>query len=179
MDAGDLEAAIRLGESAKRSASRSPSIREFLGLAHYQAGDWKKALSELRTGARLSGSNQQYPVMADCLRASGRPEKALELLSELDESTEKIPEALQIEAQLVRAGIFMDRDDLPSAVGALREVLSEPKNVEIHHLRLWYMLADLFEQAGKNGEARRLFGRIAEHEPDFMDAADRARDGAK
>lgn len=191
LEADDIEEAVSQASRAKRMASRSPSIREFLGLVLYGQGEYKSALSELRTAARITGSRMQVPVMADCLRALGRPEKSIELLDELDvvvanESVSaeagrpahqkgwRIPEDVRVEAALVRAGILLDQDDLAGAVSALRKVLVDPRTVKPHHLRLWYMLADLFERGGKVAEAKRLFGRVAEHNPEFLDAAVRA-----
>lgn len=171
-EAGDYEAAVRDAQSAKRLAPRSSSIREMLGLSHYGAGDWARALSELRTYERLSGEKNHFPIIADCLRALGRPAKALELLDA--QEAEDDPEALKIEAEIVRAGVLHDQGKIREAIGALRRVLREPKNVEYQHLRLWYLLAELFEEAGRPNEARMLFEKVAEHDSDFLDAMARA-----
>lgn len=170
-ESGDYEAAARDAQSAKRLAPRAASVREMLGLAQYGAGEWARAMSELRTYERLSGEKNHFPIVADCLRAMGRPEKALELLDTQERDDD--PEPLRIEAELVRAGVLHDQGKIREAIGALRRVLSEPKNVEYHHLRLWYLLAELFEEAGRPDEAGMLFTRIADHDAEFLDVKDR------
>ncbi len=45
----------------------------------YRLGDFATALRELRTYRRISGRNDQLPMMVDCERGLGRPERALEL----------------------------------------------------------------------------------------------------
>lgn len=170
-ESGDYEAAARDAQSAKRLAPRAASIREMLGLAYYGAGDWARAMSELRTYERLSGENNHFPIVADCLRAMGRPAKALDVLDAWENADD--PEPLKIEAEIVRAGVLHDEGKTREAIGALRQVLSEPKNVEYHHLRLWYLLAELFEEAGRPDEAKMLFARIADHDSEFLDVKDR------
>lgn len=170
-EAGDYEAAALHAQSAKRLAPRAASVREMLGLARYGEGEWAQAMSELRTYERLSGEKNHFPIVADCLRALGRPEKALELLD--NQESESDPEPLKIEAEIVRAGVLHDQGKTREAIGALRRVLSEPKNVEYHHLRLWYLLAVLFEAADRPGEAGMLYARIADHDPEFLDVTGR------
>jgi hypothetical protein len=50
-----------------------------------------------------------------------------------------------------------------------------PKKVREHHLRQWYVLADLHDRSGDIIKARRLFGMIAEVDAQFADVADRLR----
>ena len=45
-------------------------------------GRYAEALRELRTVRRLSGSSEHLPIMADCERGLGRPERALALARE-------------------------------------------------------------------------------------------------
>lgn len=169
---GRFKDAAREAALAKKFAPRSASIREALGVSLYACGEWKKALAELRTFERLSGSHAQCPLIADCLRATGRPEQALDHLEARISKDD--PEPLRIEAELVRAALLKEAGRVREAIGALRRVLKQPKNVDIYHLRLWYMLAELFTMVGRDEEARMLFERIAEHDPTFLDAASRA-----
>src|SRR5688500_15951656 len=81
--AGDFDEAIRLGEQAKHIALRAVGPREFLGLAYYRAGIFADAAKELAAFRRLSGSTDQNPVLADCYRATGKPEKALQYADEV------------------------------------------------------------------------------------------------
>ncbi len=75
--AEDYDEAIRLGEQAKHIALRAVVVRELLGLAYYRTGRWRDAIRELTAFRRISGSTEQNPVIADCYRAVGKPERAL------------------------------------------------------------------------------------------------------
>src|SRR6478735_4083460 len=75
----DPEAAYVHATYAKARASRVGSVREAVGLAAYMTGRYAEALSELRAVKRIHGSNVHLPVMADCQRGLGRPERALEM----------------------------------------------------------------------------------------------------
>ncbi|MGH2771355.1 MAG: tetratricopeptide repeat protein, partial [Actinomycetota bacterium] len=81
--AGDYEACAALARQAKDRAPRSARVRELLGLAAYRAGRWKEALGELLAYRRLTGQLDQNHLIADCYRAQGRPERALEVCDEV------------------------------------------------------------------------------------------------
>lgn len=76
----DTEPALahRHAQAASRKAGRVGVVRETVGLTAYATGDFSLALRELRTFRRITGSNTQVPIMADCERALGRPHEALE-----------------------------------------------------------------------------------------------------
>jgi hypothetical protein len=42
-----------------------------------------------------------------------------------------------------------------------------------HHLRVWYVMADVLERAGRRNEAADRFRRILAHDPDAYDVAER------
>ena len=75
----NIQAAEAHAETAVRRAGRVPAAREALGLVAYRKGDWARALNEFRTARRLSGSSHLLPLMVDCERGLGRPDKALDL----------------------------------------------------------------------------------------------------
>ena len=56
-------------------------VREACGIAAYRTGRWAEALSELRAARRMTGRDDYLPIMADCERALGRPDRALALPS--------------------------------------------------------------------------------------------------
>jgi hypothetical protein len=47
--------------------------------------------------------------------------------------------------------------------------------VRDHHLRQWYVLADLYDRAGDTMSASRWFREIAARDADFADVRDRLR----
>ena len=65
--------------SAARRAGRIGVVRETLAITAYAIEDYALALRELRTYRRITGRDDQLPMMVDSERGLGRPEKALEL----------------------------------------------------------------------------------------------------
>ena len=65
--------------AARARAARLAVVREACGEAAYAAGEYAEALSELRAAKRMNGATAYLPIMADCERALGRPERALTL----------------------------------------------------------------------------------------------------
>src|SRR5690606_30157376 len=72
--------------SAARRAGRIAVVRETLAITAYTIGDYALALRELRTYRRISGKDDQVPMMVDCERGLGRPDRALELGRSVDRS---------------------------------------------------------------------------------------------
>jgi hypothetical protein len=50
-----------------------------------------------------------------------------------------------------------------------------PKQVREHHLRQWYVLADLCDRAGDTVSAARWFRTLAAVDPTYVDVVDRLR----
>jgi hypothetical protein len=61
------------------------------------------------------------------------------------------------------------------AIDLLEHARAAPKRAKVHHLRLWYALADLYERSGDVAHARELFERLAGEDPDFADVDARLR----
>jgi tetratricopeptide (TPR) repeat protein len=154
-------------------APGSASVHELLGLTYYRLGQWAQAARELEAYAEISRSTTSHPVLADALRALGRHTRVTELWDELKAAS---PDGATVaEGRIVMAGSLADRGDVAGAIALLEAGKLAAKQPSDHHLRLWYALADLYERAGEVPRARELFGRIARHDPDFVDAADRRR----
>lgn len=170
--AGDLEEAIRLGDQAKHIALRAVPAREFLGLAYYQAGRWQEAARELSAFRRLSGSDSQNPVIADCYRAMNKPEKAIELCDQMD--PQKVEPAAFYEGAIVAAGALADLGRVDEAVSRIKKLDLDPPEAQTHHIRAWYMLGDLLERQGRFTQAREWFEAVDAADPDATDASDRA-----
>ena len=75
----DPETAYKHALAARARAARVGVVREACGETAYAAGKWAEALSELRAAKRLTGAVDYVPVMADCERALGKPQKAIEM----------------------------------------------------------------------------------------------------
>lgn len=169
----DLDEAVRLGEQSKHLALRAPSIREFLGLTYYAQGRWKEAARELAAFRRLTGSTAQNHLIADCYRAMGRPEKSLEYTDEV--SRKAVGDEVFYEVQIVAAGATADLGHVEHAIARLEKLDLEPKTAAEHHLRAWYVLADLLERAGRFTQAKTWFEAVATSDPGLTDADERAQ----
>ncbi|EUA59834.1 hypothetical protein I550_2983 [Mycobacterium intracellulare 1956] len=75
----DPEAALRHARAARARSSRIATIREAVGIAAYHCGDWSQALAEFRAARRMGSKSALLPLIADCERGLGRPERAIEL----------------------------------------------------------------------------------------------------
>lgn len=102
--------------AASRRAGRIGVVRETLGVTAYQTGDFALALRELRTYRRITGSDEQLPLMVDCERGLGRPSRALELARSVDAST--LPAGVRAELAIARSGARLD-------LGQTQEALDE------------------------------------------------------
>ena len=169
--AGDFDEAIQLGDQAKHIALRAASIREFLGLAYYHQGRWQEAARELNTFRRITGTAEQNPVLADAYRAMGKPDKAIEYVREIKRTL--VPEEIFYEGAIVGAGALADMGELDEAIALLERLELRPKVAEAHHVRAWYMLADLLERRGRFTQAREWFEAVTAADPDMTDASDR------
>jgi tetratricopeptide (TPR) repeat protein len=168
---GDPEAAVAAAQAAKRAAPRSASVREALGIALYQAGDFKSARTELAAAQRISGRHDLAAMLADIERALDRPERAIALFERVDRS--KLEPDTAAELLLVAASAYGDLGQPASGVALIRRHARWPAELADHHLRLAYAEGALAEQAGDPARARAAFARVLQADPDFHDAADR------
>ena len=133
-------------------------IREACGETAYAAGKFADALSEFRAARRMNGQQHYAPMMADCERALGRPEKALAY--DTPELRSKLDEAGQIELSIVIAGA---RRDLGQVEAALRLLETEPLHSKSRAdwvARLRYAYADTLLDAGRREDAIEWFHRV-------------------
>jgi tetratricopeptide (TPR) repeat protein len=153
-------------------ASRIAVVREAVGLAAYAAGDWTTAIAELRTYHRMSGKQTHLAELADCERALGRPERAIDLYRGADLST--LDKGGAIELLIVAAGARGDLGQHDAAVAMLQvNELSVDKDAE-WAARLRYAFADALLAAGRRDEAREWFSRASDVDEDQLtDAAER------
>jgi tetratricopeptide (TPR) repeat protein len=168
----DPEQAYRYAKKARGLAARVGVVRETCAIAAYQAGDWTTALAEFRAARRLTGRSSYLPLMADCERALGRLDRALDIVTGSD--ARAADHHTQIELRIVESGIRRDQGLLEAAVVALQgpELAGERSRPE--YARLYYAYADALLAAGREDEARNWFGRAASADVDAeTDAAER------
>lgn len=165
----DVDPALALTHAlaAQRRAGRVGVVREAAGLAAYHAGDFEMALRELRTARRLSGSQEHLPVMADCERGLGRPERALALAA--GPEARALDRAGQLELTMVVAGARVDMGQPEAAVVTLQVAELDrrptPPTAEVT-ARLMSAYADALEASGRHDEAHQWLQRAADTDPD-------------
>ncbi|HEX5115730.1 MAG TPA: hypothetical protein VFW65_11085 [Pseudonocardiaceae bacterium] len=169
----DPELALQHARFARARATRVAVVREAVGLTAYQAGEWAEALSELRAARRMSNGPGHIAVMADCERALGRPERALELAREGQSAN--LPPDEAIELKIVAAGARRDMGQLDAAVVMLQIPELDPNAGQPWTARLCYAYADNLAAVGRTEEAIRWFLNAAQADDDGdTDAAERA-----
>ncbi len=164
------EKALEFTKEAKRLAGRVACVREAHGITAYRNGDYSDALAELRAVRRMNGDDSFTPMMADCERGLGRPERALEELR----AYRPRDTSSRIESAIVAAGARSDMGQHDAALVLLDipEMSSLPAGGE--RARLQYAYAATLEALGRTDEAREWFAKAAASDvDDETDAADR------
>uniref|UniRef100_A0AAU2K4D5 Tetratricopeptide repeat protein n=1 Tax=Streptomyces sp. NBC_00049 TaxID=2903617 RepID=A0AAU2K4D5_9ACTN len=168
----DPEQAYAYSRIALRLASRVAAVREAAGFAAYATTKYSEALAEFRAAKRMTGSVELWPVMADCERGLGRPERALAMAGEPE--VQKLDKAGQVEMRLVAAGARRDQGQLEAAIVTLQSPELASSSVQPWTARLRYAYADALLAAGREDEAREWFGKTLEADKDgATDASDR------
>nr|WP_231935301.1 Replicase polyprotein 1ab [Micromonospora viridifaciens] len=158
--------------AARRLASRIAAVREAVGLAAYHAGEWQTAIAELRTYHRMTGAQSHLAVLADCERALGRPERAIDLFRGADR--EKLDQSVAVELLIVAAGARGDLGQKDAAVAMLQVPELTSDSTEPWAARLRYAYADALLAVGRREEAREWFSRAADVDAEGeTDAAER------
>ncbi len=165
----DPELAWQHAQAARGRAARIGVVREAAGLAAYRAGQYADALAELRTARRLTGSDEHLPVIADCERAIGRPDRALTIAASPDVG--RLPVDQRVEMLIVEAGARADLGQLDAAVITLQVGLLDSKVKAPWVPRLRSAYADALAAAGRGAEARLWLERAAEADPEDLTGA--------
>jgi tetratricopeptide (TPR) repeat protein len=176
----DPELAFQHALAASRRGGRMAPVREAVGLTAYAAGHYGEALREFRTYRRISGSNAHLPVMADCERGLGRPDRALEMVR--SEDATDLDAAGKVELAIVASGARMDLEQYDAAVAALEIPQLDKNRAFSYSPRLFRAYADALESVNRAEEAEqwRRQARLAESalgvgefaEPEIFDLVD-------
>ncbi|GAT68431.1 tetratricopeptide TPR_4 [Planomonospora sphaerica] len=169
----DAEQAYEHTKVARRFAARIGVIREAVGIAAYRAGHFAEALSDLRAARRMTGSESFLPIMADCERGLGRPERALDLAR--SKEAERLDRVGKIEMAIVESGARRDLGQKDAAVITLQRLPElRDERPQLWSARLAFAYADALADAGHEGAATEWFGRaMAFDEDGETDAAER------
>ena len=168
----DPETALAHARFAARLGGRVGIVREIHGIFAYRAGDYRTASRELRTAMRITGRSDVLPMIADCERGLGRPERALDIAA--SEAANDLGVEAAIELMIVVAGAYADTGDIQTALGTLEIPALRHKVDGRWQVRLWVAYADLLERADREEEARRWITLAADADTEGLtDAAER------
>ncbi len=143
--------------SAGRRAGRIAVVRETLAITAYSIGDFALALRELRTYRRISGRDDQLPMMVDCERGLGRPEKALELGRSVPRAG--LPAEVQVELAIAMSGARLDLGQMDAALVELQIPQLDPDTAFSWSPALFDAYAAVLEDLGRTDEAETWFNR--------------------
>lgn len=169
----DPDLAYAHAKVARRLAARLGGVREAVAITAYLAEHYDEALTEFRAVRRMTGNHDVLPMMADCERALGRPEKALALSRE--KQVLLLEEGSQMEMLIVAAGARRDMGQTAAAIQTL-DVPELTKRTRADWLpRLRYAYADALAEADRTEDALVWFHRAAAADQDgSTGAAERA-----
>jgi hypothetical protein len=145
------ELAFQHALAASRRGGRLAAVREAVGLTAYAAGHYGEALREFRTYRRISGSNVHLPVMADCERGLGRPDRALDVVR--SEEAQDLDAPGKVELAIVASGARADLDQLDAAVAELEIPQLDINRAFSYSPRLFRAYADALTAVGRETEA--------------------------
>lgn len=151
----DPAAALEHARAARARSGRIAAVREAVGIAAYYCGDWAQALAELRAARRMGSKSALLPLIADCERGVGRPERAVELA--------RSEEALQLtgddadELRIVVAGARSDLGQHEQALALLASPPLDATRLGTTNARLFYVYAETLLALGRTEDAVQAF----------------------
>ena len=160
--------------SAARRAGRIGIVRETLAITAYATGDYALALRELRTYRRITGRDDQLPMMVDSERGLGRPDKALELGRSVKRATLPVP--VQVELAIAMSGARLDLDLPDAALVELQIPQLDPSKAFSYSPALFSAYATVLEELGREAEAEEWYAR-ADSAADALEEASADPDG--
>ena len=165
----DPELAHQHAISAARRAGRIGIVRETLAITAYSTGDYALALRELRTYRRITGRDDQLPMMVDSERGMGRPERALELGRSVPRASLPVP--VQVELAIAMSGARLDLGHPEAALAELEIPQLDPSVAYTWSPGLFVAYATGLEELGRNDEAAEWLRR-ADVAADALDETD-------
>lgn len=151
----DPEAALAHARAARARSGRIAAVREAVGIAAYYCGDWAQALAELRAARRMGSKSALLPLIADCERGVGRPERAIELARSAE--AEQLTGDDADELRMVVAGARSDLGQHEQALAILASPPLDPTRIGATSARLFYATAETLLALGRSDEAVQAF----------------------
>ncbi len=151
----DPAAALEHARAARARSGRIAAVREAVGIAAYYCGDWAQALAELRAARRMGSKSTLLPLIADCERGVGRPERAVELAR--SEEAQQLTGDDADELRIVVAGARSDLGQHEQALAVLASPPLDTTRLGQTSARLFYAYAETLLALGRNDEAVQAF----------------------
>jgi tetratricopeptide (TPR) repeat protein len=153
----DPELAYEHAQAAVSRGGRVDVVREAAGLTAYRTGRYAEALRELRTVRRLNGSSEHLPIMADCERGLGRPERAVALAA--SDEARSLDGDGRTELAIVVSGARSDLGEHDAALAVLDRIPPAERQGDLG-VRVVQARAVALEAAGRESEAAALLARV-------------------
>jgi tetratricopeptide (TPR) repeat protein len=166
----DPEAALAHARAARARSGRIAAVREAVGIAAYHCGDWAQALAELRAARRMGSKSPLLPLIADCERGIGRPERAIELARGAEAAQLAGDEADEL--RIVVAGARSDLGQHEQALALLSTPQLDSKRTGPTAARLFYVYAETLLALGRQPDALQWFINAAAADVDGVTDAE-------
>jgi tetratricopeptide (TPR) repeat protein len=174
LDRERFEDARRMVAPVVKELPQLAAGHEIKGLASYRLGKWREAAESLEQARQIRPDPSLLPVLADCYRGMKRWTAVDAVWREIREASPS--HEVMAEGRIVAAGALADRGELKQAILLMQPAAQKPpKKVREHHLKQWYVLADLLDRAGDTVGAARLFRQVLAHDGEYADARERLR----
>ncbi|MGJ7452814.1 hypothetical protein, partial [Aquipuribacter sp. MA13-13] len=151
-DEGDFDTALAHVAVVRVAGARLAAAREAAGIIAYRCGRYDLASKDLKAARRISGRFDTLPVLADCERGLGRPERALELAASPEAA--RLDLEARIEMLLVASGARKDLGQADAAVLTLQVPELKAQHKQEWHYRLVAGYAEALAEAGRADEAK-------------------------
>jgi hypothetical protein len=163
----DPELAHRHALAAADRAGRIGVVRETLGVTAYTVGDFALALRELQAFRRITGSNDQLPLMVDSERGLVRPQKALELGRSVPR--ESLSPDVRVNLSIAMSGARLDLGQNDLALAELEIPELNPERVFEYSPQLFRAYAHTLEVLERASDAE-LWHNLADRAIDALAA---------
>jgi len=153
----DPALAHRHALAAARRAGRIGVVRETTAITAYATEDFALALRELRTYRRITGRDDQLPLMVDSERGVGRPQQALELGRSVPRA--ELEPAVQVSLAIAMSGARLDLGQPELALTELEIPQLDPEVAYSYSPALFDAYATVLEELGRTAEAQKWWER--------------------
>ncbi|MDR9363595.1 MAG: hypothetical protein RI590_05730 [Microbacteriaceae bacterium] len=144
----DPELAHKHAQAALNRAGRLAIVHETVGITAYTTGDYALALRELLTHRRLTGTNEQIPLIVDCERGMGRPQRAMDAARDVDRK--QLTKGVRINLAIALSGARLDMEKPELALEELEIAELSPKGIIPQSINLFRAYADCLDELGKD-----------------------------